>query len=349
MLTVERVLQALDRVKSCIDHADPNYRNQLIMVESDVAHVLLELLEDETDAVAVKSASVIAAMTDHCASSKVRIQCGVTALENQSCNILFNPVQDYFLDAIPVLVPWTLDSRLIKSDTAHETLGNITSFNKTGKTVLVETLCSCIDQGNIGVIELLDRTLAVMDTWQEDLICELIPRCNIIMDCLKRQQFSDISSTIAALGCISTVCEGSSVLRQDLVENNSLVTVLELLLVIQDDELAQLPLIDAAINAIWQMSSKGHTKQDIFQALHNIQEDRSIDAVRTIAKALSLVIQAGDIGEETTGDLDSCQESGGAQVDYDEEAKKLEHLVHVFIKQGGASATDQNAASCCLM
>lgn len=349
------MLQALDRVKSCIDHADPNYRNQLIMVEADVSHVLLELLQDETEAVAVRSASVIAAMTDHCASSKVRLQSGVTALENQSCNILFNPVQDYFLDAIPILVLWTLDFRLIKSDTAHEALGNITSFNKTGKVALIESLCSSIDQGKVGVIELLDRTLAVMDSWEEDMISKLIPRCSIIMDFLKQKQISDINGMIAALGCISTVCEGSSILREDLVENNSLATIMALLLVDKDNEsLAYIPLMDAAVNAIWQMSSKGHNKRDIFHALHCIQKEKSVESVEAIAHSLSMVIQAGDVSEHDSvdGDLDSCQESARAQVDYDEEAKKIELIVKTFmnynLKQGESSCAEENTA-CHLM
>ncbi len=324
------------------------------MVESDVAHVLLELLQDETEAVAVRSASVIAAITDHCASSKVRLQSGVTALENQSCNILFNPVQDHFLDAIPILVLWTLDARLIKSDTAHETLGNITSFNKTGKVALIESLCSCIDQGNVGVIELLDRTLAVMDTWEEDLISKLIPQCSIIMDFLKQNQIRDINGMIAALGCISTVCEGSPILKEHLVENNSLVTVMEILLGVNEDgTMAYLPLIDAAVNAIWQMSSKGHNKRDMFEALRCIQEERSIESIRSVARSLSMVIQAGDSSERGSvdGDLDSCQESGGAQVDYDEEAKKIDHVVQMFMKenlQGDSSCPEEHTA-CHLM
>lgn len=335
-------VQALDRIKECIDHADPNYRNQLIMVESDIAHVLLELLQDETEAVAVKSASVISAITDHCASSKVRLQSGVTALENQSCNILFNPVQDHFLDAIPILVPWTLDFRLIKSDTARETIGNITSFNKEGKLALIETLCLTIDQGTMEVIELLDITLAVLDTWQDDLINTLNPRCAQIMDCLKTKQLDGINNMIAALGFISTVCERSSSIRETIVENNGIVIIMQLLL-LNDDLTPYLTLVDAAVNTLWQMSSKGYDKDGIFAALDMILQESSIDSIRIILRALASVIHAGDMTThqgDWEGDVDSCQESGGAQVDYDEEAKKLEQIVQSFYRSRSSDVTN---------
>lgn len=344
-------MQALDRLRSCIDHADPNYRNQRIMIESDVAHVLLELLQDESEAVAVKSASVIAAITDHCASSKVRLQSGVTALENQSCNILFNPVQDHFLDAIPVLVPWTLDFRLIKSDTANETLGNITSFNKTAKVVLIESLCSCIDKGNTDVIELLDRTLAVMDNWQDELVNVLAPRCTIIMECLKNKQFDGIIAMTNALGFISTVCEGAPDVRSSIVESNGMVTIMELLLM--DDLLVK----DAAVNTLWQMSSRGHEKKSIFEALRCIHDTMSADMVQQIARSLAFVVQAGERTQDNEADdLDSCQDSGGEQVDYDEEARKLEHIVKQFARsnaigregQSSCGAVEENT-SCSIM
>jgi len=347
-------MQALDRLIQCIDHAAPNYRNQCILVESDVAHVLLEFLNDESEAVGVKAARVIAALTDHCASSKVRLYSGVTALENQSCNILFNPVQDYFLDAIATLVPWTVDVRQIKSATAMEALSNICHFNKNGKIVLIEYLCQYIDDGaNITYLELLDRTVASIDTIDEELANLLRPRCLALVHRICHEQSLDSERITLTMSLISTLCEKDSSLRFDLVDAGGVLSVMEIFL-----RADILRVKDAAVNTLWQMTLD-NTKTLVLEALHNKEKE----FVLGVMASLRQVIQAGEDSHEEedldeqqqqphcSEDIDSCMEMS-ATVDYDEEAKKLLDMILTKYNDEGDdmnAANEDQSAQCSIM
>ena len=331
--------QALERVLECIDHADPNYRNQLILVDLDVAHHLLEFLNDDSEAVQVKSASVIAALTDHCASSKVRLHCGVTALENQSCNILFNPVQDYFIKALPVLVQWTMDFRIIKADTALETISNITSFNKTAKIVLIECLCELIGSGNCEVIELLDRTVAAVDTIDENLLAILGPKCRFIMQKLSDKSIHAFDNIVTTLGFISTICERCPSIREEIVESHGAEIAFEFLLV------ESIPVRDAAVNTLWQMTlGQKHLIIEALRSMPEYLDDRFLE------KSLQSIIAAGESSnlDADQDDLDSCH-IDSVDVDYDEEAKKILDIVVDAKKRQSNEDLDGPSASCVLM
>ena len=322
----------------CIDHADPNYRNQLILVDLDVAYHLLEFLADDSEAVQVKSATVIAALTDHCASSKVRLHSGVTALENQSCNILFNPVQDYFIKALPVLVQWTMDFRIIKADTALETISNITSFNKTAKIVLIECLCESIGSGNCEVIELLDRTVAAVDTIDEHLLAILGPKCRFIVQKLSEKSIHAFDNIVTTLGFISTICERCPSIREEILEAGGPEIAFEFLLV------ESIPVKDAAVNALWQMTLG--QKHLIIEALKSTP--KYLDDCLLENSLKSLIATAESNVDADQDDLDSCH-IDSMEVDYDEEAKKILDIVVDAKKHRNDDQVDGPSASCLVM
>lgn len=322
-------IKALERVRDCIDHGDPMYRNQQILVENDIVHYVMELLVDEYEAVCVKSASLIAVLTDHCASSKVRLQDGVKlSLENQSCRLQFNPVQSVFIEAgaIDVLVPWMFDSRPIKSDTAHEAISAITSYNKDGKLNLLESLGQCLESGQLDALDTMDSTIFGMEI-SEDLVERIRPSFQLILRLLFDRSISSEKHVIMALGFVATVAEHLKALRQEAIESNHLSMLMQYLLV--DD----IDIKDAAVNAVWQMAGGEQTEKNELEAALEVCNPAEIKA-----SLLSII----RLGEEE----DTC-------VDYNAEARKILHGMNMSElpneEEEDTSATLDRKTSCILM
>eukprot|EP00890_Picochlorum_soloecismus_P005919 jgi/Picsp_1/6328/NSC_03677-R1_hypothetical protein CHLNCDRAFT_145475 [Chlorella variabilis] len=323
-------MKALERVRDCVDHGDPMYRNQQILVENDVVHYVMELLvDDEYEAVCVKSASLIAVLTDHCASSKVRLQDGVKlSLENQSCRLQFNPVQSVFIEAgaIDVLVPWMFDSRPIKSDTAHEAISAITSYNKDGKLNLLESLGQCLESGQLDALDIMDSTIFGMEI-SEDLVECIQPSFQSILQLLSAMSISSEKHVIMALGFVATVAEHLKALRQEALESNHLNTLMQYLL------FENIGIKDAAVNAVWQIA--GGEQIDDSQLQTALE---ALNPAEIRASLLSII----RLGEEE----DTC-------VDYNAEAKKILHGMNMSEspneEEQGTSATLDRKTSCALM
>ena len=322
-------IKALERVRDCIDHGDPMYRNQQILVDNDIVHFVMELLLDEYEAVCVKSASLIAVLTDHCASSKVRLQDGVKlSLENQSCRLQFNPVQSVFIEAgaINVLVPWMFDSRPIKSDTAHEAISAITSYNKDGKLNLLEALGQCFESGQLDALDPMDSTIFGMEI-SEDLVECIRPRFQLILQLLSDRSISSENHVIMALGFAATVAEHLKALRQEAIESNHLSTLMQYLLSENID------IKDAAVNAVWQMAGGEQTEKNELQAALEAYNPADIRA------SLLSIIRLGE--EEDTS------------VDYNAEASKILHGLNMseLPNEEGedTSATLDRTTSCIVM
>ena len=107
----------------------------------------MELLSDESDAVAVRAAHVISRITEHSFPARARLQASpVIGVGTSISKVMLNPIQEDFITAgaVQKLVPWLVSSIPQKSDAASTALANITSYNLDGKiaclTALVEVL-----------------------------------------------------------------------------------------------------------------------------------------------------------------------------------------------------------------
>lgn len=322
-------IKSLERVRDCIDHGDSTYRNQQILVESDIVHYVMELLLDRSEAVCVKSASLIAVLTEHCASSKARLQDGVKlSLENQSCRLQFNPVQSVFIDAgaIDVLVPWMFDSRPIKSDTAHEAISALTSYNKDGKMNLLGSLGQCLESGQLDALDAMDSTIFGMET-SEDLEECIRPNFQLILQLLAARNISSEKHVIMALGFVATVAERLKALRQEAVESDHLNDLMQYLF-FQNIEIK-----DSAVNAVWQVAGGEQIDKNQLQTALVACSPAEIQA------SLLTIIR---LGEEE----DSC-------VDYNVEAKKILNSLQMSEstkeEEYDTSATLDRRTSCTVM
>jgi len=149
----------LTRLRELLDHHDDLYINQTALVDADCAFHLVELLQDESDAVAVRSAQVIAFMTEHSAPAKAKLQSGpLIGLESSVSKVMLNPVQDDFIHAgaIPLLVGWLALPVHQKSDAALQALTNLSSYNHEGKVAYLEALVEVVASGEFQCLEHLD-------------------------------------------------------------------------------------------------------------------------------------------------------------------------------------------------
>ncbi|KAG7667480.1 hypothetical protein Ndes2526B_g03485 [Nannochloris sp. 'desiccata'] len=156
---LEMKLRALNRLRGLIDRHDDLYINQRALADADCAFHLVELLQDESDAVAVRSARVIASMTDHSAPAKAKLQNGpLIGLESSVAKVMLNPVQEDFLQAgaIPLLVGWLPLPVPQKNEVALQALTNLSSYNHEGKVAYLEALVDVVASGKYHCLEHLD-------------------------------------------------------------------------------------------------------------------------------------------------------------------------------------------------
>jgi len=149
----------LNRLRDLLDRHDDLYINQKALVGADCAFHLVELLQDESDAVAVCSAKVITSMAEHSALAKAKLQSGpLIGLESSVAKVMLNPVQDDFIHAgaIPLLVAWLPLPVPQKSDAALQTLTNLSSYNHEGKVAYLEALVDVVASGEYQCLEHLD-------------------------------------------------------------------------------------------------------------------------------------------------------------------------------------------------
>lgn len=324
----------------------------------------MELLQDESDAVVARAASVIAAITDHCASSKVRLQSGAVSLENSCCNILFNPVQDAFIQgrAIELLLPRVFDEREMMSKTAMEALTHIISFNKEGKMVMLEGLLSIFDSGNLLALEMIETLVGSLEASDDDELVDLLqPRVEAVMQMLADKKIHSSDLITMALLCISTVCERVPSVRKRALKSDGVHILLDFI------NVESLEVKDAAVNAVWQLTNSDHHKGKLHAALSSVPMpvlDRlqcSIEEIIRVADELEADdndhdrrLSIGDPGPSSSQYLAAGEANAIAyDVEYDSEARKLLDMI-IKIKRSSLmgerfSAETPNGNPCLLM
>lgn len=79
-----------------IDESDELYASHQALMDADAAFYLIQLLRDESEAVALKAAATIAALADHSSASRARL--AAVGLESSVEKVLLNPVQQEIID-----------------------------------------------------------------------------------------------------------------------------------------------------------------------------------------------------------------------------------------------------------
>ena len=203
-----------------IDHGDDVYTNQKIFIDCDAAFHLVELLNDESTAVSVRAATLIALITDHSAAAKVRLQSGaLIGLENHVGRILLNPIQGDFIEAgaIEKLVPWLVGPSTAsqRSDAALSALTNMTNYNMDGKIVYLSALISTFSTHTAAettprVVDALESVLDHIDCTHADVV----PLLNKLIHPLETALA--VGGSLSALSLIATLCENTAMAVPDL-------------------------------------------------------------------------------------------------------------------------------------
>lgn len=192
-------------------------------MDADCAFHLVELLQDESDAVAVKSANVIALMTDHSAPAKAKLHNGpLIGLENSVSKALLNPIQGEFTDAgaIPLLVAWLPLPIPQKTDAALQALTTLSSYNHEGKVAYLEALVDVIASGQ--AYQCLEHLDDLIDSLQsnfsssniDDTVLQLYEKVSIsVIQAIRNIPDHIGEKAVAVLG---TLCEHAPELAKEL-------------------------------------------------------------------------------------------------------------------------------------
>lgn len=142
--------QALDACLALIDPADDAYTAQTALVSQDAAFFVVELLSDESAAVAARAAKAVAALAAHSVRACVADVLRPAALRPQ---VDLNPVQMDFVDsgAMPALVGLLLDGPPPAADAAADALASLTAFNAEGKEAYLGELVAALERGRLEV------------------------------------------------------------------------------------------------------------------------------------------------------------------------------------------------------
>jgi hypothetical protein len=272
---------------------DDNYTAQRALVEADAAFYCVELLDDDSPAVAIRAAATIARLCDHSSSAKARLQAGhSTALEGGLCRIALNPVQDSFIEAgaINHLVPWLTQGSELKKEAALEALTMLCSFNHDGKVLYLDVLVELLEKGEVHALGYCEPLLETLDCQKEDVSMVLDRLAVPLRRCLATSS-EGTAVELSALGVLGTLCEKCS--EELRVELRACETIIEgsLRALLQ----GSLPVRDVAARALWCLT----------QGDSSLMEKSASD----VANALYDLIRSSKEAEEARDKLEDQQRS----------------------------------------
>lgn len=154
-------------MRELIDPHDDVYTNQKALADADAAFYLTELLGDDSEAVAVRAARVVAAMADHSALAKARLSSGpLLGLESNVTKVMLNPVQDDLIGAGAAarLVPLLASPTPQVSQAALEALTALSIYNHDGKMAFLAGLVDALAAGTqAALLEALEGLVDGLD------------------------------------------------------------------------------------------------------------------------------------------------------------------------------------------
>lgn len=324
------IWQALDRLLDLIDHGDDTYTSQQALIASDAAFFLVELLSDESDAVALRAARAVTRMCSHSAPAKARLQAGpLLGLESSVSRVLLNPCQSEFVShgAIAALVPWLCCPLVVKAEAAADAISALTSFFREGQLAYLEALVDAlrISAGQPSTVaEALDALVDSMDCSSDEVLTLLLVAVPPLLSSLSAAT-GEAAATLLCL--LATMCERQSALIEALLANcppgpgsEAVDAVVRHL--VQGGAAVQ----DAAARALWALL-KDEPASAVTGAWSQLE-----GSGQTIAASLQQLIRAADEEELALEDAEEAEDSGGdtagwapaaADICYAEDAKRL--------------------------
>ncbi len=164
-------LRALERAAALVDLSDGLYTAQVALVDADAAFYLAELLADESEAVRVATARLVAALCALSAPAAARLAPGpLPGLESTVAKVQLNPVQGEFVDAgaVALLVPWLHapdhgSGGRARAEAAADALAALTRHHHGAKLAALEALAGALAGGALAAAEPLELLVEGMD------------------------------------------------------------------------------------------------------------------------------------------------------------------------------------------
>jgi hypothetical protein len=164
-------LRALERAAALVDPSDGLYTAQVALVDADAAFYLAKLLADESEAVQVAAARLVAALCALSAPAAARLAAGpLPGLESTVAKVQLNPVQGEFVDAgaVALLVPWLHapdhgSGGRARAEAAADALAALTRHHHGAKLAALEALASALAGGALAAAEPLELLVEGMD------------------------------------------------------------------------------------------------------------------------------------------------------------------------------------------
>lgn len=245
-------MQALDRVRDLLDRHDDLYTNHKSLIDADAAFHVIELLSDESDAVAVRAALVIARITEHSVPAKARLTSSpLIGIETNISKVMLNPVQDNFINAgaVPKLIPWLISPMHQKSDAASEALANISSYNLDGKIACLAAIVEALGSGQFQYLPALDGVIDGMELSTSSEALELVKKAlDPVVQALKLSGQQESQWALAVLG---TICEKAPELASSDVQVSAEVPLVVTTCLLKGNLQVQ----DMAARALWYLTA----------------------------------------------------------------------------------------------
>ncbi|KAI8462585.1 MAG: hypothetical protein J3K34DRAFT_178828 [Monoraphidium minutum] len=161
----EAKVEALKALTALVDPSDESYEVQRAAADhAGVLHVLMQLLDDDHEAVVVEAANCLAALSDHAGVVTDRLEAGHFAATPEK--VALNPVQEEVGELEGVFSALVnlkfADSEPVAS-AGNDALAALTSLNRTNTVALVHEVVHRLTQGEARALLALDDLVAGLD------------------------------------------------------------------------------------------------------------------------------------------------------------------------------------------
>ncbi|KIZ04687.1 hypothetical protein MNEG_3274 [Monoraphidium neglectum] len=256
-------IEALKGLTALIDPADESYEVQR-SAAGRVLHVLMQLLEDDSQAVVVEAANSLAALSDHAGVVKDRLEAGHFAATAEK--VALNPVQEEVgeLEGIfGVLVNLRFSESEPVAVAGTEALAALTSLNRANTITLLHEVVHRLGQGEARALGALDDLVVGIDI-RDDVAVLLDQALSPALGFLRTGSPADKAAAAALLGNIAEgrrgaatylVAEGALPLAAELLDDRKLLSPAKAALGVSGKQLVE-PLLDLV------EQSEGHAQAE---------------------------------------------------------------------------------------
>ncbi|GBF95151.1 hypothetical protein Rsub_07735 [Raphidocelis subcapitata] len=293
---------ALRGLTALVDPTDESYSAQRAAAERLLPAVLMQLLEDDDAGVAVEAANALAALTDHCATARDRVESSHFGATPEKVSL--NPVQEEVGEmegVFNVLVNMRFSADDVVATAGTEALAALTSLNRANEIALMREIVKRLSAGEARALGALDDLLVGLDIRDDAAVLldmSLAPALGFVRGGTPAEKN-------AAAGLLASIAEGRRGAAPFLVAEGALPLTAALLV---DGDLEAR---DTAVRLLWALVKDNRRLLSPEKGGLGLAGTRLVEPLLELVEKGEARANAEDRGSEDEGEGDDGAGAGG--------------------------------------